>query len=221
MKELNELVELAKEISSKQWFLNADEEVIAVDNDAGPDDSGEVFIGCAANIQLAKYISAASPETILVISEEFRAMEQGKTDAETVAENWKQETKIRNSQLDLAIEQRNQYQERAEAAEAKLAELEKQPSIATVISPPIYISHGDKKRVYGIETDCPLKSGDKLFASTGAASSLADLVPWELSLNEAHSVFKNYDCGDDIFTALMIGANYTRSVILRNIEETK
>lgn len=112
-------------------------------------------------------------------------------------------------------------EQREAAAESKLAELEKQASIATVISPPIYISHGDKKRVYEIETDCPLKAGEKLFASTGAASSLADLVPWELAFNEAHSVFKNYDCGDDIFTAFMIGANYTRSVILRNIEESK
>lgn len=66
---LNELVEMAKEISSKKWFINSDEEVTAIDNDAGPDDSEEAFIGCAANIQLAKYIAAASPEAILAIAE--------------------------------------------------------------------------------------------------------------------------------------------------------
>lgn len=83
MKELNELVDQAKEISSKQWFLNADEEVTAVDNDAGPDDSEEAFIGCAANIQLAKYMTTASPETILAIAEAFRALEQRAEEAET------------------------------------------------------------------------------------------------------------------------------------------
>lgn len=77
MEKLNELVEMAKEISSKRWFLNADEEVTAFDNDAGADDSDEAFIGCAANIQLAKYIASASPETILAIAEAFRALEVG------------------------------------------------------------------------------------------------------------------------------------------------
>lgn len=82
MIKLQELADMAKEISSKKWFLNADEEVTAIDNDAGPDDTEEAFIGCAANIQLAKYIASANPETILNISEAFSALEQRAETAE-------------------------------------------------------------------------------------------------------------------------------------------
>ncbi len=76
MIKLQELAGMAKEISSKKWFLNADEEVTAIDNDALPDDTEEAFIGCAANIQLAKYMAAANPETILAIAEAYSALEQ-------------------------------------------------------------------------------------------------------------------------------------------------
>jgi hypothetical protein len=83
MIKLQELAGMAKEISSKKWFLNADEEVTAIDNDALPDDTEEAFIGCAANIQLAKYMAAANPETILAIAEAYSALEQRLKAAET------------------------------------------------------------------------------------------------------------------------------------------
>lgn len=111
MIKLQELADMAKEISSKKWFLNADEEVTAIDNDAGPDDTEEAFIGCAANIQLAKYMVSANPEAILAIAEEFRALEQ---------ENILLKQGCENSPL---VHEMIDWRERAEEAEAEVQRL--------------------------------------------------------------------------------------------------
>jgi len=181
MKELNELVEMAKEISSKRWFLNSDEEVTAFDNDAGADDSEEAFIGCAANIQLAKYIAAASPETVLAISEAFLALEQ-----------------------------------RAEAAEAKLAEHEKQePVIEAIVD-------GRATDDYLFNINKPLPNGiHELFTRPVPAVSLAEMVPRVIPKAVYEVIYQ--ECGGFVESNANAQTIWTvcRAAILRNIEEAK
>lgn len=116
MEKLNELVELAKKATSGEW--NA---FISTGGDGTfsihtPDDSrkGDIVnwpgfdtANCSKTQKKAnaKYIAAANPETILAIAEAFRALEK---------------------EAQKNLEGAFAWQNRAEAAEAKLAELAKQ-----------------------------------------------------------------------------------------------
>jgi hypothetical protein len=228
MKELNELFELAKEISSKQWFLNADEEVIAVDNDAGPDDSGEAFIGCAANIQLANYIAAASPENILAISEAFRALEQRAEAAEAECSRLNRESQNLSSQLGQCDRERR-------VALSKLAGLVKQKPVGTVSIAMDWNTHRNVATV-NMRPDLvvsEMKDGDELFTRPAPAVSLAELVPDESALADKHiewlstlqrPMFSDEDWEElTLYTWLAFrdSARVQRAEILRNIEESK
>lgn len=192
MEKLNELVEQAKEISSKNWFINSDEEVTAIDKDAGPDDSEEVFIGCAANIQLAKYITSASPETILAIAEAFRALEQ---------ENNK-------------LRQRAGLAKEANDFEAKLAELAKQKPAGYGVKRFDNGQFGSWLKSEG------LAKGDDdyyvvpLYEHPAPAADLAELVPNRKPVPELGECLGSISHWCD-------GWNSCRAAILRKIEEAK
>lgn len=115
MKELNELVELAKKATPGKWSCspyNTDARFCAQVWDASDtallshDGKGE-----SASNDVA-FIAAANPETILAIAEAFRALEQR---AEAAEANY----------LD-AVEYTKQLKNNYRAIEAKLAEYEKQ-----------------------------------------------------------------------------------------------
>lgn len=103
--------------------------------------------------------------------------------AERERDNWKQETKIRNSQLELAVKQRKEQKERAEAAEEKLAEMQKQKPAGKFAFEPVggrwhHVKHGEAQDT---EPKLPLV---KLFTRPAPAINLAELVPeGKLSLN--------------------------------------
>lgn len=230
MKELNELVELAKEINSKRWFLNADEEVTAIDNHAGPDDSEEAFIRCAANIQLAKYITAASPENILAIAEAFRALEH---DLE--------------KECDILIdtaESMRQWKKRAEAAEARLAGLERLKALGWQFEQCENEScdNGAVVNVIGADVHlCAECSRDKKYSRMkinalpkrltrpAPAINLAELVPDEVLRRLEHEAghlvhhchhIDEHSCKVDRRDLLTI-TEACRVAILRNFEEAK
>ena len=113
MEKLNELVELGKKATGGDWTTNSRNAVVAVDDQAN---SG--FVICAASgcdkSSNAAFIAAANPETILAIAEAFRTLEQ---------ENIRLKQGCENNPL---VHEMTDWRERAEAAEAKLAEMEKQ-----------------------------------------------------------------------------------------------
>lgn len=154
MEKLNTLVELAKEINSKQWFINSDEEVVAVDNDTGPDDSGEVFIGCAANIQLAKYIAAASPENIIAFAEAAQARI---AELEGAVDTWRKESAYnlqgKNDAKEYARELEDineRHQNRVAVLEYKLEYAEAEIAALRGAAVPVY-QHRFSRRFVGAE----------------------------------------------------------------------
>jgi len=107
-------------------------------------------------------------------------------------------------------------EQRAEAAEAKLAELAKQEPVLFRDSQGCFVSKGKGERL--------IESGEyatPYYLRPAPAVSLAELVPDEMTWNEAHSLLNVNTCGEDRFAAFMMGANYNRSQTLRNIEEAK
>ncbi len=102
-------------------------------------------------------------------------------------------------------------EQRAEAAEAKLAELEKQ-------DPRGFIDVGTPEDEINILTQNKiLKTDIPLFTRPAPAINLAELVPNKMNnLNVPVFVFSELD--PDSFIQ---GANWVRSTILRNIEDAK
>lgn len=135
MEKLNKLVELAKKATPGKWWIDSHghtmvvfsgeaggvEVVFATDNDMGPlvrhEDTGN--LSHWRNDNDATFIAAANPTTILTIAEAFRALEQRAEAADAALE--------RESDIHIdTAESMREWRLRAEAAEAKLAELEKQ-----------------------------------------------------------------------------------------------
>ncbi|WP_165786539.1 hypothetical protein [Mixta theicola] len=155
----------------------------AIDSDAGTDDSEEAFIGCAANIQLAKFITAANPAAILEIAAAFRQMQQ-----------------------------------RAEAAEAQLAELAAQEPVKWQ---PIPFNFNQLKLIHGKEFARGYCAGwlrkcqsvelmGDLFSRPTPAVNLAELVPDEIyGLQRADQPFES---------GKIAGFNSCRSEMLRRID---
>jgi hypothetical protein len=77
----------------------------------------------------------------------------------------------------------------------------------------VVASNGDKS--------CDGSEAFPVFTRAAPTADLADLVPDEMTWNQAHSLLDINQCGEDRFSAFMMGANYNRSAILRNIEEAK
>lgn len=107
--------------------------------------------------------------------------------------------------------------QRAEAAEAKLAELEQQEPVAYVH--PAYLQAGALGFDASVGRLAPAQI--PLFTRPAPAADLAELVPDEMTWNQAHSLLDINQCGEDRFSAFMMGANYNRATILLKIEEAK
>lgn len=151
MKELNELVELAKEFDASTTVE-------------------------AAMTVKSKFKATVTCETILAIAEAFRALEQ-----------------------------------RAEAAEAKLAEYEKQE--------PAFLLNVDSRDSEQYQFDIRAKLADgihELFTRPAPAVSLAELVPDEMTLESYTGAVTE----SGHFQAVKWWNN-CRAAILRNIEEAK
>ncbi|KOA70481.1 hypothetical protein [Pantoea sp. CFSAN033090] len=111
------------------------------------------------------------------------------------------------------------WQQRAEAAEAKLAELEKQKPVGTVS---IAMDWNTYRNVATVNMRHDLvvsemKDGDELFTRPAPAADLDDLVPDELTREAWRQLFINEDYQD----TFRCGFSACRAAILRNIEEAK
>lgn len=114
--------------------------------------------------------------------------------------------------IDDVLAQRNALEQRAEAAEAKLAELEKQEPVVEVSV------DGRAADDYTFTINKSLPDGvHELFTRPAPAVSLAELVPGEMSFAAAMGAV------DDPVevSAEVRGWNACRDAILRNIEEAK
>lgn len=184
MKELNELVKLAKKATSSEWTTDARGSVVAVD-----DQANNGFVICAASggdkLHNSAFISAANPETILAISEAFRALER-----------------------------------RAEAAEAKLAELEKQ-------DPAGYLVRTQNGALnFSVNKPRPRKGNSaafKVFTRPAPAASLVELDNFALYMADESVKAGDYPDGWQCkaSNAAHEYAESCRAAILRNIEKHK
>lgn len=101
--------------------------------------------------------------------------------------------------------------QRAESADAKLAELEKQEHYVEVMKDgPMTICHWMKSAE-------ELPDGARLFTRAAPAADLADLVPDELTREAWRQLFIN----DDYQDTFRCGFSACRAAILRKIEDTK
>lgn len=205
MKELNELVELAKKATPGKWWIDSHghsmvafsgeagdvEVVFTTDNGMGPlvrhEDTGN--LSHWRNDNDATFIAAANPQKILAIAEAFRAMEQD------------------NLRLKSVI---NTEANRAEAAEAKLAELEKQEPAGT-----LWIDCTTSGTSYEFRPSGEVRNGQTLFTRSAPAVSLAELVPDEMTPKQASRSYGGQVEG------FLEGFNACRAAILRNIEEAE
>ncbi|WP_370426259.1 hypothetical protein AB9Q52_013340 [Pantoea vagans] len=223
MKILNELLELAKKATSGKWIADSGEGWDAIisqqDMVNGNFIVGE-FIGPDSKAN-KDFVLAASPENILAIAEAFRALEQ---------------------EVQKNLEGALAWQQRAEAAEAKQADLEKQDesrwNTHDGIARPIGLDKDDLVylRMKRQEIKLPYPAGmvnwehdggefDVIaWASVNAtihpapAVSLAELVPPEMTLQEAINFIEDEGALSEA-EAAMLANNACRAAILRNIEE--
>lgn len=119
-------------------------------------------------------------------------------------------------------------QQRAEAAEAKLAELEKQKAVGTVSIAMDWNTHRNIATV-NMRPDlvvAEMKDGDELFTRPAPAINLAELVPDVEENEQAFNAGVNAlvdcleDCGD-AEQGLRLALRASRAAILRKIEEAK
>lgn len=139
-----------------------------------------------------------NPHTILAIAESFRALEQEV-----------------NKNLDVALA----WKQRAEAAEAKLEDLASQPPVAYTDAEELDTM---QKGTYAdMFKPCDeYKSDPKwipLFTRPAPAADLADLVPDEMTFDEA--VWSCREKTGIVAKSFQVGWNACRAAMLRNIEE--
>lgn len=197
MKELNELVELAKMATAGDWTTDIRGSVVAVDDKAN---SG--FIICSAGgcdkSHNAAFIAAANPAAILAIDEAIRALEQRAEAAE--------------AKLAAARGVKKSWQERAWTAEEKLAELEKQEPVFQIeVSGNHWLNAGPVE--YSDFTSMP-DGMNLLYVRPAPAVSLMDLVPDEMTLDSDTETVT-----ESGHVQAVKWWNACRAAILRNIEE--
>ncbi|WP_336747841.1 hypothetical protein [Pantoea vagans] len=202
MEKLNELVELAKKATSGKWIADSGEGWDAIisqqDMVNGNFIVGE-FIGPDSKTN-KDFVLAASPENILAIAEAFRALEQ----------ELEKECDIL---IDTA-ESMRQWKQRAEAAEAKLAEQEKR-------KPDFHVRQiRTEQGPAWIECGADYTRGSHFFTRPVPAVRLAELVPAEWTLAQALRFVDKYTPLSEEEAALF-AVNSFRAAILRNIEEEK
>lgn len=149
--------------------------------------------------------------------EKLNALERS---AKFSADNFEPETVVKTKDILAIAEAFTALEQRAEAAEAKLAEMEKQ-------APTYYVMSDDGD--FEVNTDNEFSQGRRgfpVFTRPAPAVSLAELVPGEISAEEADAILtekygqfmeQHFFCADSFEE----GANWRRSQILRNIEEAK
>lgn len=118
-------------------------------------------------------------------------------------------------------------EKRAEAAEAKLAELDKQKPVGTVSISMDWNTHRNIATV-NMRPDlvvAEMKNGDELFTRPAPVVSLAELVPpernnWESTDEEGYDI-DYMEPSDILQMGKDEGFNLCRAAIMRNIEESK
>lgn len=217
MEKLNELVQQAKEMSQlhgAEWSSALCE--------SGVDDNGKkhhaiisdskndfvIDTGSDSNEAswLCDYLELCSPANILAIAEAFRALEQRVLVAE-------QGEKTFEDGFCSVRQDRDEWQQRAEAAEAKLAEREQRESVAWIKISKQGFESGEKIIDYFSEKIQHLPEGTNLFTRPAPAADLAELVPDEMPTSHI------YHGGNGAFNAgKESGWNACRAAILRKIE---
>lgn len=207
MKELNELVELAKFVAD--WHGGDWSSALCQDKDGKQaheiicESRSEAVISTGSNSNeaswLCDYLELCSPENILAIAEAFREMGQRAEAAEAESERWKEE----------AIK----AHEESEVVLAKLAELEKQEHYVEVMQ------DGPMTFCHWMKPANELPNGAKLFAQPAPAVSLAELVPMEIPRDVYKVIYDQ--CGGFVETAANAQLIWqaARATILRKIEE--
>lgn len=209
MKELNELVELAKKADREvTWSL--------LPFDLAKED------WC---VEVVDYIALMSPHTILAIAEAFRALEQRAEAAESnlLAEE-RTTCAVSREKAGYAREvahlenKISELRQRAEAAEAKLAELEKQEPIGYVsdnsadMAANGHLGYISNHQVAGLP-------GRYVYARPAPTVSLAEMVPDERSVKEDEFLSEYLPQQPHYTEIFNLGWNACRAAILRNIEK--
>lgn len=201
MKELNELVDLAKKVLSPK----------------------DAFAGVDAKFE---WKARANPTAILAIAKAYLALEQREEAAKAKWSEWKDECvkahgALMQAQAELAEEKRINSKLREDRAglarecnafEVKLAELEKQQPVAWTSQANLDTLKSEPRKTLEFMT------GDKsiysnpvpLFSHPAPAINLAELVPGEMPVTNDKLLCDNIENN---------GWNLCRAAILRNIEE--
>lgn len=214
MKELNELVEQAKEMSAlhgPEWSSALCKEKDGSMHHAIISESqNDFFISTGSDKNpaswLCDYLELCSPANILAIAEAFRAREQRAKIAEADSASWKEE----------AIK----AHEESEVVLAKLAELEKQEPIAWTSQANLDTLKSETPKTLEFMTgDISIYSNPvPLFTRPTPAVSLAKLVPDE----KIEANFEMHRWAEKAMDIREVkGWNDCRAAILRNIEEKK
>lgn len=224
MKDLNALVELAKKAEHSEIYSMSPGQLSDL---TGIDES------------VGSLIEACRPENILAIAEAILALEQRAEAAESLsaeaaikcvgyaeanrvsleraeAAEAQVEAEIANHRKHAAslINQRGELRKRAEVAEAKLAELEKQEPVA-------WIFEDELPENYPYDAMFPYSKVEvvRMFPVFGPAPAinLAELVKKVMPAYADNNIEEFYGCSDDF----CVGWNHHAAAILRRIEEAK
>lgn len=153
---------------------------------------------------LCLLMQSVNPHHILAIAEAYRALEQREEAAEAAV-------KVANEHAEKFEREMYLMMDKVEAAEAKLAELNKQKPVGTVSISMDWNTHRNIATV-NMRPDlvvAEMKDGDELFTRPAPAINLADLVPDEVTRGN-----------EDVFdVGFSNGFNACRAAMLRNIEE--
>lgn len=159
------------------------------------------------------------------VKEKLNALERS---AKFNAENWEPVTVAGTKDILAIAAEFRALEQRAEAVEEKLVELEKQKPIGTVSIAMDWNTHRNIATV-NMRPDlvvAEMKDGDELFTRPAPAVSMADLVPaaWRIQPGEGPCQL-SFRCPEDLrangYDFDSAEELFTRAEILRNIEEAK
>ncbi|KAA5932363.1 MULTISPECIES: hypothetical protein [unclassified Pantoea] len=216
MEKLNELVELAKKATSGKWIADSGEGWDAIISQQDMVNGNFIiseFIGPDSKAN-KDFVLAASPENILAIAEAFRALEQRAEAAE--ADNRKL-LKTIYEEKGVAL----RIVDKLHAAEAKLAELEKQEPVAYTGAEELKVmqqgTYADMFTPHDSYKSDP--QWIPLFIRPAPAINLAELVPREIEITVTEGVRHGLVNGSICNPHRADGWNACVAAILRNIEE--